>query len=66
MVDQRASGTLSGSKGGFGNADGLSFTVFFPGPSGDKYILGNGDGDVVHVNFFTVGDTNTLGDGDGG
>jgi hypothetical protein len=36
------------------------------GPSGDKYILENGDGDVVHVNFFTVGDTNTLSDGDGG
>jgi len=41
MVDQRASGTLSAGKGGFGN----------------------GDGDVVHVNFFTVGDTNTLRDG---
>jgi len=55
MVDQRASGTLL-SKGGFGNADCLSVTVFFPEPSGDKYILGNGDGDVVHVNFFNVGD----------
>jgi hypothetical protein len=64
MVDQRASGTPSAGKGGFGNADGRSFLYrLLPGAKRRQYILGNGDGDVVHVNFFTVGDTNTLGDG---